>query len=170
MSRVPYPPLPLAPESPYGGEDLPEGDVLGEHLGGSRPYHLLVDRGVLQCGHHQNRDGWVGPMEILDHLRSSLVGEGYVHYGGVYATLGHPLASLDHGAGLGRHLEVGLLIHHVGGGLAEGAVVLDENHEACGGHFRRSACSRTYERPLEANFSERRKGEVRRLLHFHTLG
>src|SRR5215212_3598745 len=38
--------------------------------------------------------------------------------------LGHPLASLGHRAGLGHHLEVGLLVHDVGGSLAERAVIL----------------------------------------------
>ena len=57
--------------------------------------------------------------------------EGYVHYGGVYAALGHPLASLGHGAGLGDHLEVGLPVDHVGGGLTERPVVLHEQDVVC---------------------------------------
>ncbi len=68
-------------------------------------------------------------MQIPDHLRGAIVGEGYVHYGGVYAPLGHPLARFPNAPGLGDDLEVGLLIHQVGGGLAEGCVVLDEEDE-----------------------------------------
>jgi hypothetical protein len=51
------------------------------------------------------------------------------HYGGVYAALGHLLTPLGHGAALGHHLEVRLLVHHEGGGLAEGRVVLHEQDE-----------------------------------------
>src|SRR5215203_467536 len=88
-----------------------------------------LDGRVLNVGYHQHRDGGVGLVQVPDHLRGSLVGEGYVHYGGVYAALGHPLASLDHRAALGHHLEVGLLVYHVGGGLAERAVILHKQDQ-----------------------------------------
>ena len=52
--------LTLVSESPHGGEDLLEGNVLGEHLVGTRPKHLLADPGILKGGHHQHRDGGVG--------------------------------------------------------------------------------------------------------------
>jgi hypothetical protein len=48
----------------------------------------LVDE-LLQAGYHQHRDGGVGLVKIPDHFRSALVREGYVHCGGVYATLCH---------------------------------------------------------------------------------
>src|SRR5215216_214644 len=127
-----------------------------------------MDPGILKGGHHQHRDGGVGLVQIPDHLRGSFVGEGYVNYGGVYATLGHPPAPLGHRAALSDHLEVGLLIHHVGGGLAERAVILhkqDERHllapvllalalssvrthEASRAHLQsRRVCCWTYEQP-----------------------
>src|SRR5215213_4012091 len=116
--------LTLVSEPPYSGEYLPEGDLLRKHLGGASPKHLLVDRGILQGRHHQHWDGGVGLVQIPDHLRSALVGERYVHYGGVYATLCHPPAPFGHRAALGNYLKVRLLIHQVGGGLAERVVIL----------------------------------------------
>src|SRR5215204_1341840 len=60
-----------------------------------------------------------------DHLRAALVGERYVHYGGVYAAIVDiPLASLGHRASLSNYRRVRLLVHQVGGGLAERAVIL----------------------------------------------
>jgi hypothetical protein len=116
--------LTLVSEPPDGGDDVPEGDVLGKHLGGTSPKHLLVDSGILQYSHHQHRDGGVGLVQIPDHLRSALIGEGYVHYGGVDAALGHPPASLGHRAALSNYRKVRLLVDQVGGGLAERAVML----------------------------------------------
>jgi hypothetical protein len=52
--------LTLVSESPHGVEDLLEGDILEEHLVGTRPKHLLVDPGIVKGGHHQHRDGGVG--------------------------------------------------------------------------------------------------------------
>src|SRR5829696_9000240 len=157
--------LTLVSEPPDGGEDVLEGDLLGEHLGGTSPKHLLVGSGILQGGHHQHRDGGVGLLQMPDHLRGALVGEGYVHYGGIYAALGHPPAPLGHRAALSNYLKVRLLVHHVGGGLTERAVILhkqDERHllapvllalaltglcthKVSRGHLRSRACCRTYE-------------------------
>src|SRR5919107_903607 len=68
-------------------------------------------------------------MQVADHVLRAFVGEGYVHHGGVYATLGHLLASFGHRSTLSHHLKVRLLVHEVGGGLAEGGVVLHEQDE-----------------------------------------
>src|ERR687894_2842923 len=128
--RTPARPLSLlVPEPPYSGEDLLEGDLLGEHLGRTRFEEPLVDVPLLHVGHHQNRHGGVGSMQVADHILRAWVGEGYVHHGGVYAALGHLLAPFGHRTALGHHLEVRLLVYEVGGGLAEGGVVLHEQDE-----------------------------------------
>ena len=64
-------------------------------------------------------------MQLPDYLDGgALVGEWYAYYGGVYAPLGHPAAPLGHGAAWGHHVEVWLLVHQIGGSLAEGAAVI----------------------------------------------
>jgi hypothetical protein len=68
-------------------------------------------------------------VKIPDHLWSALIGEGYVHYGGVYATLCHPPAPLGHRAALGNYLKIRLLVYQVGGGLAERVVILHKQDE-----------------------------------------
>src|SRR4028119_658929 len=141
--------LPLVSEPPHGGEDLTEGDLLGEHLDGACTKHLLVNRGVLQSGHHQHWDRGVGIVQIPDHLWCAFVGEGYVHYGCVYAPLGHPAAPLGHGAALGHHVEVWLLVYQIGGSLAEGAVILheqDERHGLASVHLIPHSYQHTYPR------------------------
>src|SRR5215203_4018719 len=120
--------LTLVSEPSDGGEDVPEGDVLVKHLVCARPKDLLVNRGILQGGHHQHRDGGISLVQIPDHLRGSLVGEGYVHYCGVYAALCHPPAPLGHRGALSNYRKVRLLVDHVGGGLAERAVMLHKQN------------------------------------------
>src|SRR5829696_1393306 len=129
--------LPFAPQSPDRSEDLREGDALVEHLVGPSLQEPLVDLVVLDGGHYQHWEGGVGLVQVADHRLGALVGEGYVHDGGVYAPLGHPFASLGHRAGLGDYLQVVLLVHKVGGGLPKRRVILHEQNEcdACAPHL-----------------------------------
>src|SRR5215210_538836 len=106
--------------------------------------HRLLDR----VGEHQDRHGRVRLVKLADHLRGALVGQRgtSIHHGGVYAPLGHPLATGGHRAGPGHHVQVLLPAHHVGGRLTERAMVLDEQY--AGDLGTPSCCSRGLPCPL----------------------
>src|SRR5215208_5324208 len=118
-----------SPELPHRGQELLQGGALGDHLARSGLEEPWLNLSVLEVGHHQDWDGGVGLVQHPNQLLGSLVWQRYVHDGGVYATLSHLLAALGHRAALGNHREVRFSVQHVGGGLAEGAMILNEQYE-----------------------------------------
>src|SRR5215210_1911259 len=79
-------------------------------LSRARLMELLADLLVLERGHHQDRYGSVGLVQLPNQFRSALVGQTDVHDGGVYADFRHLLATLGHLTCLRDDLQVRFVV------------------------------------------------------------